>query len=239
MVPLGMFRSRGFAVANVVSFVMAFGVFGAVFVGAQFLQTVQGYSPLEAGVRTLPWTAAPALIAPISGILAERIGARWVLALSLAMQGAGIGLLAAVARPDVPYSHLIAPFVIAGVGMGLFFAPIARVTLGFAPRGFEGVASGTANTLRQLGTVLGIAVLGVLFSAFGGYDSGQHYVDGMRVAQVVGAIILAAGALVAVALPALTDASPAASPAAPASPVDDPAAASAAAPATASASASA
>ena len=206
MVPLSLFRgrgtaSRGFSVANGVAFIMAFGMFGAVFVGAQFLQTVQGYSPLEAGVRTLPWTAVPAIAAPVSGILADRIGARWVLAVSLALQAAGIGALAVVTRADVPYSHLVAPFVLAGLGMGLFFAPIARVTLGFAPRGYEGVASGTSNTLRQLGTVLGIAVLGVVFSSVGGYATGQQFVDGMRAAQVVGAVILALGAVLAVTLP--------------------------------------
>ena len=185
MVPLSMFRSRGYAVANTVSFVMAFGMFGAVFLGAQFLQTVQGYSPLEAGVRTLPWTAVPALAAPISGLLADRFGARWVLAVSLALQAIGIGWLGVVSAPDVPYVQLVPPFVLAGLGMGLFFAPIARVTLGFAPRHLEGVASGTSNALRQLGTVLGIAVLGAVFSAAGGYASGQDFVDGMVAAQYV------------------------------------------------------
>ncbi|GAA1833574.1 MFS transporter [Luedemannella flava] len=211
MVPLTLFRgrgvaSRGFAIANGVAFVMAFGMFGAVFVGAQFLQTVQGYSPLEAGVRTLPWTAVPALAAPVSGILADRIGARWVLALSLALQAAGIGALGAIARPDVPYGELVLPFVLAGLGMGLFFAPIARVTLGFAPRGYEGVASGTSNTLRQLGTVLGVAVLGVVFSTVGGYADGQRFTDGMRAAELVGAVILAAGAVLATFLPATGEA---------------------------------
>ncbi|GAA1736929.1 MFS transporter [Luedemannella helvata] len=203
MMPLRLFTSRGFSIANGVAFVMAFGMFGAVFIGAQFLQTVQGYSPLEAGVRTLPWTAVPALAAPVSGILADRVGARWVLSLALALQAAGIGALGLISRPDVPYGHLVAPFVLAGLGMGLFFAPIARVTLGFAPRGFEGVASGTSNTLRQLGTVLGIAVLGAVFSATGGFASGQEFTDGMRVAQLVGAVVLAVGAVVVAFLPAL------------------------------------
>ncbi len=203
MMPLWLFASRGFTIANGVAFVMAFGMFGAVFIGAQFLQTVQGYSPLEAGVRTLPWTAVPALVAPLSGIIADRIGARWVLSLSLASQAAGIGALGLISRPDVPYGHLVAPFVLAGLGMGLFFAPIARVTLGFAPRGFEGVASGTSNTLRQLGTVLGIAVLGAVFSAAGGFADGQEFTDGMRVAQMVGAAVLMAGAVLVTFLPDL------------------------------------
>jgi len=201
MLPLPLFRSRGFSVSIAVGFVMAFGMFGAVFLGAQFLQTVQGYSPLEAGVRTLPWTAAPALVAPISGVLADRIGVRRVLAIALAFQAAGVAWLAAVSRPDAPYGDLVPPFVIAGVGMGLFFAPIARAVMDFAPGGMEGVASGASNALRQLGTVLGIAVLGAVFSAAGGYTSGQDFVDGMRAGQFVGAVALAGAALLALVMP--------------------------------------
>ncbi|ASW53321.1 MFS transporter [Plantactinospora sp. KBS50] len=217
MMPLHLYRSRGFSLANVVAFVMSFGVFGSVFLGAQFLQTVQGYSPLAAGVRSLPWTALPALVAPFSGRLAERIGGRLVLALSLVLQAVGIGWLSLVSRPDLPYSQLVAPFAVAGLGMGLFFAPIARVTLGFAPQHLAGVASGTSNALRQLGTVLGIAVLGAIFSAAGGYADGAQFVAGMRAGQFVGAVVLVGAALVALAIPndrvpasaALSDGAPA------------------------------
>lgn len=201
MVPLSLFRNRGFALANAVALVMAFGMFGAVFLGAQFLQTVQGYSPLDAGIRTLPWTAVPAVAAPVAGLLADRIGSRRVLAVALALQAIGIGWLGVVSAPDVAYLQLVPPFVLAGLGMGLFFAPIARVTLGFAPRALEGMASGTSNALRQLGTVLGIAVLSAVFSAVGGYASGQDFVDGMVAAQFVGAAALAVAALLALAIP--------------------------------------
>ena len=201
MVPLELFRRRGFSVANAIAFVMSFGMFGAVFLGAQFLQTVQGYSPLQAGIRTLPWTAVPALAAPLSGLLVDRLGARWVLAAALALQAVGIGWLGVISDPALPYADLVPPFVLAGLGMGLFFAPIARVTLGFAPRHLEGVASGTSSALRQLGTVMGIAALGAVFSTAGGYASGQDFVDGMRAAQLVGAVVLALAALLAIALP--------------------------------------
>jgi EmrB/QacA subfamily drug resistance transporter len=209
MVPLSLFRdptqpvrARGFSLINTVALVMAFGMFGSVFLGAQFLQTVQGYSPLEAGIRTLPWTAVPAFVAPLSGLLSDRFGARRIVAVALAFQTLGIGWLAVVSRPDLPYAQLVPPFVSAGIGMGLFFAPAARLTLGFAPRHLEGVASGTSNALRQLGTVIGIAVLGAVFSANGGYASGQQFVDGMRAGQWVGAAALFVGVLVALAIPA-------------------------------------
>jgi EmrB/QacA subfamily drug resistance transporter len=195
MVPLELFRSRGFSLANAVSLVMAFGMFGAVFLGAQFLQTVQGYSPLEAGLRSLPWTAVPAVAAPISGLLSDRIGARRVIAVALALQTAGIAWIGFESTVDLPYVRLVAPFVLSGLGMGLFFAPMARLTLGFAPRALEGVASGTSNALRQLGTVLGIAVLGSIFAAYGSYANSATFVAGMGVAMKVGAAVLAVGAV--------------------------------------------
>src|SRR5947207_148383 len=123
MVPLRLFASRGFALTNLISLVMAFGMFGAVFLLAQFLQTVQHYSPLESGVRTLPWTAMPVLAAPIAGVLTDRIGGRRIVAPGLALQAAGVGWSADVTAPGTPYSHLVVPFVLAGTGMGLFFAP--------------------------------------------------------------------------------------------------------------------
>ncbi len=203
MVPLTLFAHRGFSLINAVSLVMAFGMFGAVFLSAQFLQTVQGYSPFTAGLRTLPWTAMPVIVAPLSGLLSDRIGGRRVVTLALALQAAGIAWLAVVSAPTVAYGRLVPPFVLAGLGMGLFFAPAARMTLGFAPRNLEGVASGTSNALRQLGTVLGIAVLSSVFASYGGYRSGQQFVDGMVAAQRVGAVALAVAALLALGIPAM------------------------------------
>jgi EmrB/QacA subfamily drug resistance transporter len=202
MVPLHLFRSKGFGLTNAIALVMAFGMFGSVFLSAQFLQTVQGYSPLEAGVRTLPWTAMPVLTAPLAGLLSDRIGARRIVAFGLLLQAIGIGWLAVVSSPTVAYTHLVPPFMFAGAGIGLFFAPIARLTIDFAPPALQGVASGTSNALRQLGTVLGVAVLGAVFSAVGGYASGPAFVDGLRAAQGVGAAVLVIGAALALAIPA-------------------------------------
>jgi len=203
MVPLSLFANRGFSLINAVSLVMAFGMFGTVFLSAQFLQTVQGYGPFAAGLRTLPWTAMPVIAAPLSGLLSDRIGGRFVVAISLALQAAGIAWLSLVTDPSVGYGRLVPPFVLAGLGMGLFFAPAARMTLGFAPRALEGVASGTSNALRQLGTVLGVAVLSSVFASYGGYANGQRFVHGMVAAQHVGAVVLAVAALLALAIPTM------------------------------------
>jgi EmrB/QacA subfamily drug resistance transporter len=196
MLPLGLFRSRGFTLTNVASMLMFFGMFGSIFLLAQFLQVVQGYSPLEAGLRTLPWTGMPVLVAPIAGALSDRIGGRPLLVTGLALQAIGLGWLAAVSSPTVGYLTLVPAFVVSGIGMSLFFAPVANVVLGSVRRDQEGIASGANNAIRELGGVFGIAVLGAVFSAHGGYTSGPAFVSGLSAAVWVGAaaVALAAGA---------------------------------------------
>jgi EmrB/QacA subfamily drug resistance transporter len=201
MLPLHLFRSRGFAVTNLASLLMFFGMFGSIFLLAQFLQVVQHYSPLQAGLRTLPWTAMPVFVAPIAGSLSDRIGGRPLLAAGLGLQAIGLGWMAAIASPTVAYAALVPAFVISGVGMSLFFAPVANVVLGSVRRDQEGIASGANNAIRELGGVFGIAVLGAVFSARGGYTSGAAFVSGMSSAVWVGGAAVAAAAAAALALP--------------------------------------
>ena len=92
MLPMRFFRNRAFAATNGVSLAMFFGAFGSIFLLAQFFQVAQGYSPLEAGIRTLPWTAMPIFVAPVAGILSDRIGSRPLMAAGLALQAAGAGV---------------------------------------------------------------------------------------------------------------------------------------------------
>ncbi|MGH9116081.1 MAG: MFS transporter [Acidimicrobiales bacterium] len=204
MLPLRLFRSRSFSVVNVVALLMSFGMFGSIFLLAQFLQTVQHYSPLSAGLRTLPWTAMPMLVTPLAGALVDRVGARRLLAAGLILQAAGLGWLALLISPTVSYASLVAPFVVSGIGMSLFFVPVASVVLGSVGRADEGVASGTNNSFRELGGVLGIAVLGSVFSALGGYAGGADFVSGLIPAVAVGAGVVGAGGLLALALPAFS-----------------------------------
>ena len=201
MLPLHLFRSRGFAVTNLASLLMFFGMFGSIFLLAQFLQVVQHYSPLQAGLRTLPWTAMPIFIAPVAGALSDRIGGRALLVTGLALQAIGLGWLAAVVSPTVPYLTLVPAFVVAGVGMSLFFAPVANVVLSSVRRDQEGIASGVNNAIRELGGVFGIAVLGAVFSAHGSYASGTAFVSGLAPAVWVGAAAVAVAAIAALFLP--------------------------------------
>ena len=174
---------------------MFFGMFGSIFLLAQFFQTVQGYSPLQAGIRILPWTAMPIFIAPIAGALSDRIGGQRIMGVGLTLQALGLAWIATVSTPTVPYSELVIPFFISGIGMALFFAPVANVVLSAVRREEEGQASGAANAIRELGGVFGVAVLASIFAHYGGYLSGQDFVDGMRPAVWVGAAVVGLGAV--------------------------------------------
>jgi EmrB/QacA subfamily drug resistance transporter len=203
MLPMRFFRSRAFTLGNVSSLFMFFGMFGSIFLLVQFFQTVQGYSPLSSGLRILPWTLAPMFVAPVAGVLSDRIDAKRILGTGLALQAIALGWIAFVSTPTTPYAELIAPFVVAGVGMALFFAPMANVVLSAVGRKEEGQASGANNAIRELGGVFGVAVLASVFSRYGGYESGQRFVDGMTPALWIGAVVVAFGAVAAFAIPAV------------------------------------
>ena len=195
MLPMRFFRNRTFTLANIASMLMSFGMFGSIFLLAQFFQTVQGYSPLGSGLRILPWTAMPMIVAPIAGALSDRIPAHRIIGTGLALQAVGLAWIAAVSTPTTPYSDLVAPFALSGIGMGLFFAPIANLILSSVRGEEEGQASGANNAVRELGGVFGVAILASVFSHYGGYTSGTSFVNGMTPAVYVGAAVVALGSL--------------------------------------------
>jgi EmrB/QacA subfamily drug resistance transporter len=201
MLPMRFFRNRTFALTNVSSLFMFFGMFGSIFLLIQFFQTVQGYSPLQAGLRILPWTAMPIFIAPIAGAWSDRIGGQRLMGAGLALQAAGLAWIATVSSPAMPYSDVVAPFFLSGIGMALFFAPVANVVLSAVRPEEEGQASGANNAIRELGGVFGVAVLASIFAHYGGYGAPQHFVDGLRPAVWAGAGLVGVGALAALAIP--------------------------------------
>jgi EmrB/QacA subfamily drug resistance transporter len=201
MLPMRFFRNRAFSLGNVASFSMFFGMFGSIFLLSQFFQTVQGYSPLGSGLRILPWTLAPMFIAPVAGAFSDRISPRAIIGTGLSMQAAALAWIGLISEPDTPYSQLIAPFIIAGVGMALFFAPMANVILSAVRQQEEGQASGANNAVRELGGVFGVAVLAAVFAHVGGYGTGQSFVDEMNPAVLIGAGFVAVGALAAFLMP--------------------------------------
>jgi EmrB/QacA subfamily drug resistance transporter len=201
MLPLRLFASRAFSVVNITAFTFSVGVFGSVFLLAQFFQVVQGYTPLQSGIRTLPWTMAPMVVAPLAGLFVDRIGARTLIATGQVFLATALAWIALVTSIDAGYSSFVAPFVLAGIGMGLTFAPAASVVMASASEADRGVASGTNNTIREVGVAMGVAVLASVFASSGSYETPSRYIDGLVPAVWVGAAVVAVGAVVALLLP--------------------------------------
>jgi len=178
-------------------------MFGAIFLLAQFFQTAQGYTPLQAGLRTLPWTAMPIFVAPIAGLLSDRVGSRPLMFAGLALQASALAWIGSVLSPTLAYSEMIVPFMLAGAGMALVFAPAANAVLGSVRTKEAGQASGATNAIREVGGVLGIAVLASVFGSAGGYATPQSFVNGLTPAVFIAAAVLALGAFAALAVPGL------------------------------------
>ncbi|WP_438319086.1 DHA2 family efflux MFS transporter permease subunit [Streptomyces sp. HUAS TT3] len=228
MLPMRLFRRRGFLGINAASLLMYLGMFGSIFLLSQFLQGVAGYSPTEAGVRMLPWTAMPMFVAPVAGILSDRIGGRPVVAAGLALQALGLGWFALVLSADVSYAAQLPALILSGIGMALYFAPASNVLMSTVSPADQGRASGANNALREVGGALGVAVLASVFSARGGYGSPQAFTDGTVPALWIGAAAVAVAAAFALLVPGKGKTSPATP--APAAPAPAPAPAAPAAP---------
>ena len=216
MLPMRFFRRRPFAVTNGVSLSMYFGMFGSIFFLGQYFQNVLGNSPLQAGVKLLVWTGASMVVAPLAGVFSERYGSRWFMVAGLSLQALALAWLAQLIGTHTSYTSVIVPFVLVGAGMSLVFAPSANAVLSAVRVDQAGQASGANNAIREVGGVLGVAVLASVFTSSGGYGSPQAFVDGLVPAIWVAVAVLTAGALLALALPAKAPARVVALPAAPA-----------------------
>jgi EmrB/QacA subfamily drug resistance transporter len=201
MLPMSFFGKRSFAVTNVASLSMYFGMFGSIFFMSQYMQNVLGNTPLQAGLKLLVWTGATMLVAPFAGVFSERLGSRPFMVAGLSLQAGALGWLALITSTRLPYSHMIVPFIMAGAGMALVFAPSANAVLASVRTEQTGQASGANNAIRELGGVLGVAVLASIFTSSGGYSSPQAFVNGLIPAMWVGVAMLGAGALVVLAFP--------------------------------------
>jgi EmrB/QacA subfamily drug resistance transporter len=202
LLPLRLFHDRSFRVANTVGMVFSLGIFGTIFILVQFLQVVQGYSPLHAGILTMPWTMAPLLVSPVAGLLAARVGTRALVVVGCAFQAVGLAWLALVMSPSAPYSSFVGAFAFAGVGMGLVIPPLATAVLANMRPVDHAKASGTNSTLREIGVALGIAVLTAVFTAAGGHFTPTEYADAAVCAIWSGVAFLVLATAIGTRLPA-------------------------------------
>ena len=201
MLPMRLFASRPFSSGNAAIFFLFAALAGAVFFMAQFLQIAQHDGPLSAGLRLLPWTAALFIVAPLTGSRIARVGERPFAVAGLTLQAIGMGWIALIATRDVAYGRLVAPLMIAGAGVSMALPAIQNGVLGAVAPASIGKASGTFNTIRQLGGVFGIAALVVVFTGAGGYGSPQLFSDGFTAAIWCSAGLSLLGAAAGFGLP--------------------------------------
>ena len=202
MLPMSFFRSRAFSAGNAAIFFTFASLFTGVFFFAQFLQTAMDNGPLGAGLRLLPWTATFMTVAPVAGALADRIGERPLMVSGLALQAAGLGWLAMIVEPGMAYSEMLAPFILAGVGVSMAIPSAQNSVIGSVDESAIGKAVGVNSTMRELGGVFGIAVAVAVFAGSGSYVSAQAFVDGFAPAVGVASAFALLGAIAALALPA-------------------------------------
>jgi EmrB/QacA subfamily drug resistance transporter len=201
MLPLRVFARRAFATVSAVSLLMYAALFGSLFLVAQLLQTGLGAPAGEAGLRMLPMVVMPMLLTPVGGLLADRWGTRRLLAWGVGSVAGGLCWLALVVRPEVGYPALVPGMVLLGAGSALFFAPVTAAVLAAVSPAEQGQAAGVATTVRELGVVIGVALLASVFAARGDLASPAGFLAGVGPALWLGAALAAAGVLVALALP--------------------------------------
>ncbi len=162
LLPLSLFENRKFTIANWVAAAISFGMISMFLPLTIYLQSVLDFSALKAGLTLAPMSLTSMVVAPFAGRYADRIGGKYILMTGISLFTVGIGAIAYVAGATSTWSTFLVPAIIAGAGMGMTFAPMTTVAMrNIAPR-VAGSASAVMNTIRQLGAVIGSAVMGAL-----------------------------------------------------------------------------
>jgi EmrB/QacA subfamily drug resistance transporter len=202
MVPMRLFASRPFASGLAASFLFYAAMYGVLFLLPQFLQVTLGFSPFGAGLRLLPWTATLFVTAPIAGAVVNRFGERPLVVTGVLLQAIGLGWIAMIATPGVAYWTMIAPLILAGVGVSMAMPAVQNAVLSSVAVAEMGKASGIFNMGRFLGGMFGIAALVATFSGNGSVASPADFSAGFAAAMIVAAALSLLAALAGLWLPA-------------------------------------
>jgi len=197
MLPLRLLRIPAFAAANATGFLMMASITAAAFLMSQYFQLGLGYSPLSTGLRFLPWTLTPLLVAPAAGAVADKIGSRPLIVSGLALQGAGLAWIALGATSTSGYGPFVLPLIIAGIGISMTVPTVPTSALNALPPADIGKASGVLSTLQRFGAVFGVAIVAAVFSANGHLGSPAAVTSGFRPALAAAAGLSVVGALTA------------------------------------------
>jgi len=180
MVPLRLFASATFAAANLTGFLLVAALLASAFLIAQFFQFGLRYSPLEAGIRILPWTATPIVVSPLAGALSDRIGRRPLMAGGMLLAAVGLGWIALISSTAVDYAQLVLPLILVGVGISAAIPTTPAAVLNSVAPADIGKASGVSGTLQRFGGVFGVAVATAVFTTNGHLGTPMSFTAGFR-----------------------------------------------------------
>jgi MFS family permease len=197
MLPIRLFRSVSFLAANTTGFFQSGAVFGGIFLVTQYFQLGVGNSPLETGVRLLPWTGGPLLFAPLAGALSDRIGPKPLLVSGMLVQAASFVWFASMASVSVEYCRLAVPMALTGIGVAMVLPVAPTAALSAVRREDMGKASGVNSTLQRFGGAFGVAIATSVFAAFGNLASPDAFIAGFRPALTIVAGLAVIGGLAA------------------------------------------
>jgi EmrB/QacA subfamily drug resistance transporter len=192
MLDLALFKNPAFDGASIVAFTVSAGMFAMFLYITFYIQTLLGYSPLQTGLRFLPFTVISFFAAIASGNLTSRVPVRLLLGAGLGMVGVGLLLMRGI-TPTSGWTELLPGFIVAGVGVGVTNPALAATAIGVVPPQRSGMASGMNNTFRQVGIATGIAALGAIFQSTITHDLAPR-LAGTPVAGKVGEIAQAVAA---------------------------------------------
>ena len=162
LLPLNLFANRNFAVANWIAAAISFGIISMFLPFTIYLQSARGFSALVAGLTMAPMSLTSMFIAPFAGRFADKVGGKYILTAGISLFTIGMASIALVAGPDSTWINFLVPAIIAGAGMGMTFAPMTTVAMRNIEPRIAGSASAVLNTIRQLGAVVGSAVVGAV-----------------------------------------------------------------------------
>jgi len=202
LVPLGLFRSRAFALGNVTTFLMSGATFAAAFLITQEFQFARGYSPISAGLRLLPFFATPMVISPLAGAISDRVGRRPIMVAGLTLQALGFAWVAARGSLAASWVELVVALLVAGVGISMALPTVPTAVLNAVPATRLGTASGINYMAQRFGAVFAIAIGTAVFSAHGHLGSPAAVTAGFRPALWSAVVFAALAAVTALGIPA-------------------------------------
>jgi DHA2 family methylenomycin A resistance protein-like MFS transporter len=198
MLPPALFRDPTFSAANAVGAILSFGFYGELFLMSLFFQQVQHRSPLATGLALLPQTAVISLMNFVSGQVTARRGARLPMVLGLGVAGLGLGLLSLV-RERTSLGAIVGPMLAMGMGASLAMPAMTHAAIDHTPKERAGIGSAVLNASRQVGGVIGIALLGALISSHARRGATAHFMVGLHEGLALSGLLFLAGSALSLA----------------------------------------